>query len=252
MFDLSVNERETVCSVERNGQRIGLTLREGTPGAGDWRVVGVSVDVTDLDAEQLTSNALRDLPLPTLVAEARQAIATTVRVASPFARVRDPLTPFLTSRRGRAARTDRDFAELAFEYDSERGSSSWREIPRLWAARHPQVSSARWSNYLNEATRRGYLTPGGPQREATDKTPLELYGVTWAELARLDEADDTLADASTVTSEDERAVDQAIREASLSGLRLPERDTLIARRVAGRVRAIQTGTARRRRPGGRT
>jgi hypothetical protein len=137
-----MGEHEHAWEVPGEGYVATVTLVESELGAGDWSVVGMQVKATDGTA--LSADRLRNFAWASVLESARRQASAADVPPSPFARPSDPPPSFRADRRGRAGRSDRDYAELALAYlafppDRRRkAASTWSERfgrqPGRWRA----------------------------------------------------------------------------------------------------------------------
>lgn len=137
--------------VEMGATRASVALVETAPGCGDWSVVGV--EVTTDDGAALSADRLRNFAWASLFEQARQQVQRSgeqPRLALPT----DPPAAFRVSRRGKAPRTEEDYADLAAAYlafPADRRHKAASE----WSARFGRTAQ-RWRMDIKRA-RDSYL-----------------------------------------------------------------------------------------------
>lgn len=105
----------------------------------------------------INGSAVRSIPVGELLARARVLVSAASRGPTPLVDVsRVHLEPFLRDARGRAARTDEDYAHLALEYalrvrDGDRA-------PSVSLARQYGSTPGTWTYRIHDARKRGLLT----------------------------------------------------------------------------------------------
>lgn len=146
---------------------------EIAPARGDSKPRPVAITVRC--DEGVNVSDVRALPLGELLANARRGAGTR---AARLTRPSDvDLQAFRSDRRGLEARTDRDFAELAFHYVMH--VSEGDRHPAKTLADQLGTTPATMVNRIREARKRGLLTPTTPGRsggELTDRA-CELLGI---------------------------------------------------------------------------
>ncbi|NED58721.1 hypothetical protein G3I24_48530 [Micromonospora aurantiaca] len=148
--------------LRHDGQAVGFHLAPVGAHAGGWSLVTFAVQALD-STVGMTSRTIRALPIGELLTEARRAAGKTAETTprkSPFNFATPDglrLAPFLGDRRGKAERTDNDYAGLALTYALLLQDGVRSPIQHL-AQRHGG-SPGTWANRVAEARRRGLLTP---------------------------------------------------------------------------------------------
>jgi hypothetical protein len=152
VFRCSSDTGRWFCVVVHHDLKFGVELAEEQPGSGDMAIVGLEVRSVD---ESLTVGALRGAPYGPVTRAARAAVqeAGAGRRPRMLARPSDPPPAFRGDRRGRAARTDEDYAQLAVSYLAL-AKDARRHAAAIWAERYPEGGSKRtWLNRLVRAKR---------------------------------------------------------------------------------------------------
>ncbi|QIX27592.1 hypothetical protein ncot_14015 [Nocardioides sp. JQ2195] len=175
----------TRVEIETSVWRGAVTLAESVPGGGDWSVVGV--EVSALDGSALSAARLRAVPWGELLERARVQVAGSSR-RSPFVSPSDTfLTAFTVDRRGKSARTERDYAELAAAYlafGQERG----HKAASHWAKKFGNRSAQRWRMDIKRA-KEHYLEPTPEGTLAlTDEAWLLIYGEDFFDVLEVENA----------------------------------------------------------------
>lgn len=147
-------------------------LREGDDGSNDWRASKFMVETVQGRSE-LTAADVRALPVASSLRAASAKARTTNRLSAPFASVTDPPAVWRQDGRGRGgARTDRDYAELAFAYVSAADPKSRRTLPRRWSEGFGGAVKT-WQNRLAETRSRLLLDNDD---RLTEKAEQLLFG----------------------------------------------------------------------------
>ncbi|WP_435769731.1 hypothetical protein [Nocardioides sp. SYSU DS0651] len=177
---------EHVTEVQGEGYVATVTLMESEPGAGDWVVVGIGVNATD--GSTLSADRLRNFAWANVLESARRQASAADVPPSPFARPSDPPPAFRADRRGRAARTERDYAELAFAYLAL-PSDLRRKAASTWAERFHR-KPGRWRADIAKAKR--YIEDDWLTDEGMDL----VFGDKWRDALAVenavDDAEETL------------------------------------------------------------
>ncbi|WP_269305852.1 hypothetical protein [Aeromicrobium sp. HA] len=180
------------CVVTRGDIKFGVELAEGIPGSGDMSVVGLEVRPR---VGALTVGTLRDAPYGDAIRTARAEVerATAARRPRMFARPSDPPAAFRGDRRGRAARTDKDYALLAASYLAM-GKEARRHAAATWAQDFPEGGTKR--TWLNRLVRAKRFVEG---ERLTDAGMALVYGEDWLERFEFDEKWDNALNIATMT-----------------------------------------------------
>ena len=177
--------------VTRGDLKFGVELAEQIPGSGDMSVVGLEVRPR---VGALTVGTLRDAPYGDVIRAARAQVEKTAAAGKPrvFARPSDPPAAFRGDRRGRAARTERDYALLAESYLAM-SNEARRHAAATWAQDFPEGGSKRtWMNRLVRAKR---LIEG---ESLTEDGMALVYGEDWLERFEFDEKWDSALNIATM------------------------------------------------------
>lgn len=135
-----------------DGLLITWRMQDQGDRSNDWRAVECNVQVDGRG--ELTAADLRALPLATSLKTASAAARRSIRPNSQLASVTDPPVVWRQDGRGRGgARSDRDYAELAFAYVSASDAKSRRSLPTRWSERFGGAVKT-WQNRLSEARAR--------------------------------------------------------------------------------------------------
>lgn len=180
------------CVLSRGGLKIGVELVEEIPGSGDSSVVGLEVRPND---GSLTVGGMRDAPYGDVIRTARSEVHRLAagRSTSAFRRPGDPPAAFRSDRRGRAPRTDEDYAQLAWAYLAM-PKDSRRHAAAIWADRFPESGSKRtWLNRLVRAKR--FVEEG----ELTDEGMVLVFGHGWQDRFESDHKWDGALNIATMT-----------------------------------------------------
>lgn len=175
--------KETRVEVEKGEWRGVVALVESVPGGADWAVVGV--EVSALDGSALSAGKLRAAPWGGLLDQARAKVEAT-STQSPLLSPSDVyLAAFTVDRRGKSARTERDYAGLAFAYlnfGQERG----HKAASHWAAKYGSRSPQRWRMDIKRA-RGTYLEADSDGiLGLTDEACLLLFGEDFFEVLQVE------------------------------------------------------------------
>lgn len=174
----------TRVEIETSEWRGIVTLAESVPGGGDWSVVGA--EVSALDGSALSAARLRAVPWGELLERARDEVSAPSR-QSPFVRPSDLfLTAFTVDRRGRQARTERDYAELAAAYlafGHERG----HKAASHWAKKYGRTAQ-RWRMDLKRAKEDYLDTMPDGSLGLTDEAWLLIYGDDFFDVLEVENA----------------------------------------------------------------
>lgn len=132
---------------------VGLRLNRGGSHR-QWNVREIALRLTDPDTS-IDGNAVRELPLGSLIAEARRLATKSARSELPPIPAID-LASVLGRNRGRFGSGDDALAALAYEYVSlvEAGDRA----PSKSLAEAFGGSAGTWTNRVAQARRRGFLT----------------------------------------------------------------------------------------------
>lgn len=180
------------CVVTRGDLEFRVELEEPIPGSGDRRVVGVEIRARE---GTLTAGALRDAPYGDLMRTARAKAEKLATGDKPrvLARPSDPPVTFRADRRGRASRTERDYALLALSYLAM-GPEVRPHAAATWAHDFPEGGTKRtWLNRLVKAKR---FVEGD---RLTDKGMTLVHGVDWVERFEVEEKWDNALNLATMT-----------------------------------------------------
>lgn len=139
-------------TVETADWRGVVHLCESEPGRGDWSVVGV--EVAEVNGSALNAAKLRAAPWGELLELARREITTASRPVG-FARPSETfLLAFAADRRGKKARTERDYAGLAYAYVHMVAEGERHKAASRWAEQYPGRSAQRWRMDIRRAKTR--------------------------------------------------------------------------------------------------
>jgi hypothetical protein len=148
----------------------------------------VSVTVARADAEGLTARELRNAPYGRWITEARDAVEKVPGRRRMMLRPSDPPRVFMTDRRGKAPRSDVDYAVLAQCYLAA-SPGRRRRLASEWAERFPGVAKRTWMKHLGRA-KRDFITSwvdvdtGEEVVGLSEAWPRVVYGEDWE--SRLD------------------------------------------------------------------
>jgi hypothetical protein len=180
------------CVLSRGALKIGVELAEEIPGSGDKSVFGLEVRPVD---GSLTVAGLRDAPYGDVIRTARSEVQKVAagRRTSALRRPGDPPAAFRADRRGRAPRTEEDYAQLAWAYLAM-PKDSRRRAAAIWADRFPESGSKRtWLNRLVRAKR--FVE----EEELTDEGMALVFGHDWQERFEFDHKWDSALNIATMT-----------------------------------------------------
>lgn len=145
---------EFVCVFRQTGYDVALRMAQSAPGVGDWSAVELGMRARLRG--RLTVARMRDAPLTALLRRARSDVRDAdAGRGSRFATADDLLPPvpetFLEDRRGGTARTDREYAELAYAIVTRWPGVSMAERRRALTARYASPREATWRRHLDTA-----------------------------------------------------------------------------------------------------
>lgn len=180
------------CVVIRNDLKFGVELAEEITGSGDRLVVGLEVRPR---VGPLTVGTLRDAPYGDVIRAARAHVEKTAVAGKPrvFARPSDPPAAFRSDRRGRASRSDKDYALLAESYLSM-NKEARRHAAARWAEDFPEGGTKR--TWLNRLVRAKRFVEG---ESLTEAGMALVYGEDWLERFEFDEQWDNALNIATMT-----------------------------------------------------
>jgi hypothetical protein len=212
------------CELRENGLRVRIHLVDEN-GA----LTATEVTVSSAASQGLAASALSRAPYAKWIRAAKDE-ASRQRPGGRLKRVSDlHLTPFLEDGRGKARRSDRDYANLAHLYVL-RGESS-RSLARDLATRHGG-SIQTWRNRLTKAKRFTCLT-----ETFGEKGDVREIRVLTDEAMRLVYGDNYVS----------RFEDEAVKDRELEGatrfIRIHETPQTSAERVAAKIELNRYGTA---------
>ncbi|MFH7324853.1 hypothetical protein [Aeromicrobium sp. JJY06] len=155
------SEHAYTCEVPHAEHVATVTLVESERGTGDWSVIGIQVVATN--GTTLSADRLRNLAWANVLESARAQAREVHNGASVvLSRPSDPPPSFRADRRGRAARSDRDYAELARAYLAFPPDRR-RKAAATWSERFGR-QPGRWRADIAKAKRfieGGWLTGEG-------------------------------------------------------------------------------------------
>lgn len=150
----------------------GVDLLESTPGGSDWSVVGVEVSARD--GSPLSAARLRAVPWGQLFDQARASLEGAVERSSLLSPSDVRLRAFATDRRGKAARSDRDYAELALAYLTF-GQERRHKAASHWASKYGRTAQ-RWRMDIKRAKDSYLEVTGDGALRLTDDAWVLIFG----------------------------------------------------------------------------
>lgn len=178
------------CAFVRDGLGVRVELAEEPAGSGQWSTR--AVEVRGLDGGSLTVSRLRSVAHGEVIRLARSAVAARVAASGSrlvFANLSDPPHAFRSDRRGRAARTDEDYAWLAWAY-LRMLPEARRLAASRWAQDFPEGGNKRtWANRLTRARK---FIDGDPLKadRLKDEGMALVFGEGWQRDLQWDHAFD--------------------------------------------------------------
>lgn len=184
------------CVLTLGKLRIGVELAEEIAGSGDLAIVALEVRPR---AGTLTAGTLRGAAYGSAFRAARAAVEQVAAKSQPrvLASPGDPPPAFRSDRRGRASRTEGDYARLALSYLALNVESRRRAAAR-WAEDFPEGGTKR--TWLNRLVRAKRYVDG---ESLTDEGMALAYGDDWLERLEFDEKWDNALNIATIMPGDE-------------------------------------------------